>query len=261
MAVLAGNGWLGLWYGFFMLIGGLPGWGGYEQSDVAAAEGDGMLGWLVGPETTAPTPTEVAARQWCWLWARGLVWLGPAGAGLRRAGFSSTGLLAGGLLPAAFALDRSFAAGRGGNGGLLSEIAPGPTEGLFFWGAALWWLLIGCLLGRWVDPYGIDPGRPTIPTAPGSPHGPSASPLSPDDFDALMPLLLPPPSDAMPRDGSWARRSGSKLQRRLPNGEVALEGGCAAFCAELDTGGRWVATAAVVFGGAGVVFSRVLTWL
>ena len=46
-------------------------------------------------------PIEPSGRFWCGMWMRGLVWLGPAGLGLRAGGFDATMALGGGLMPIA----------------------------------------------------------------------------------------------------------------------------------------------------------------
>ena len=117
MAILGGgNPWLGLWFAWFMYLGNVPDWGCYftmaqgpahvpasSHLDCAHEPRRGIFDWLIGrADFVVEQSYEVRLmRDWCGMWMRGLVWLGPAGLGLRAGGFDATMALGGGLMPIA----------------------------------------------------------------------------------------------------------------------------------------------------------------
>jgi hypothetical protein len=107
---LSGSPWLGLWHSWFMYLGTVPDWGCYftmaqpvhepagSHHDCNGEPRRGMFDWLVGKvDRIEAAPAAVRLmRDWCGLWLRGLVWLGPAGLGAMVAGWGPAIALGGG---------------------------------------------------------------------------------------------------------------------------------------------------------------------
>ena len=121
VGALAGNGWLGVWFAWFMYLGNVPDWGCYygmaqgpehlpagAHTDCANEARQGMFDWLVGGASGSAAYEARLMRDFCGLWLRGLVWIAPAGLGVWAAGFGSTVAIGGGLMPVLYKMDSWF---------------------------------------------------------------------------------------------------------------------------------------------------------
>ena len=151
-ALGGGNGWLGCW---FMYLGNVPDWGCYftmahgpdrvpetSHLDCAHEPRRGLFDWLIGKsDFVVDQAYEVRLmRDWCGMWMRGLVWLGPAGLGVRAAGFDSTLALGGGLMPVFYKMDTWFFTG-------AADFGTGSPAGELIWGFMMYAMLVACMLG------------------------------------------------------------------------------------------------------------------
>jgi hypothetical protein len=150
-----GNGWLGCWFAWFMYLGNVPDWGCYftmaqgpdhvpatSHLDCAHEPRRGLFDWLIGKsDFIIDQSYEVRLmRDWCGMWMRGLVWLGPAGLGVRAAGFDSTLAIGGGLMPVFYKMDTWFFTG-------AADFGTGSPMGELMWGFMMYTMLVACMLG------------------------------------------------------------------------------------------------------------------
>ena len=141
VGALAGNTWLGVWFAWFMYLGNVPDWGCYygmaqgpehlptgTHSDCANEARQGMFDWMIGQASSTATYEARLMRDFCGMWLRGLVWIGPAGLGVWAAGFGVTTAIGGGLMPVFYKADSWF----------VNESAdfsgPGSPLGELIWG-------------------------------------------------------------------------------------------------------------------------------
>lgn len=141
VGLLAGNAWLGVWFAWFMYLGNVPDWGCYygmaqgpehlptgAHSDCANEARQGMFDWLIGRASSSAAYEARLMRDFCGMWLRGLVWIGPAGLGIWAAGFGSTVAIGGGMMPVFYKADSWF----------VNESAdfsgPGSPLGELIWG-------------------------------------------------------------------------------------------------------------------------------
>lgn len=143
----------GVWFAWFMYLGNVPDWGCYftmadgpggphGHEDCAHEQRRGMFDWLIGKaDFMADQSYEVRLmRDWCGMWMRGLVWLGPAGLGVRAAGFDYTLAIGGSLMPLFYKMDTWFTT-------KAADFGVGSPEGELIWGFAMYAMLVACMLG------------------------------------------------------------------------------------------------------------------
>ena len=136
-----------------MYLGNVPDWGCYftmadgpggphGHEDCAHEQRRGMFDWLIGKaDFMADQSYEVRLmRDWCGMWMRGLVWLGPAGLGVKAAGFDSTLAIGGSLFPLFYKMDTWFTT-------KAADFGEGSPEGELIWGFAMYAMLVACMLG------------------------------------------------------------------------------------------------------------------
>ena len=144
VGLLAGNAWLGVWFAWFMYLGNVPDWGCYygmaqgpehlptgAHSDCANEARQGMFDWLIGRASSRAAYEARLMRDFCGMWLRGLVWIGPAGLGIWAAGFGSTVAIGGGMMPVFYKADSWFvneSADFSGPGSPLGELIWGMFE-------------------------------------------------------------------------------------------------------------------------------------
>lgn len=151
-----GNLGLGFVFFFWMWWAEMLGWGCYfgmahgaqpkpgTHGDCAGLDRHGMYDWLLGTTVATWPHARRLRRDWVGMWLRGLNWLGPPGLATAAAGYSTSVIACGAMLPAVYNADVWWVTGKWLD---AHHFSTGSPFGELTWGMYAWFSLLVTFMG------------------------------------------------------------------------------------------------------------------